>query len=78
MFADYHCLILAAAVTPEVGYEMEMQSQTHYVHIQRTIEILLSALRLLQDELGASQYTVRFSILRPCSLETTAVYSRAV
>jgi HAD superfamily 5'-nucleotidase-like hydrolase len=46
-----------AAVTPEVGYEMEMQSQTHYVHIQRTIEILLSALRLLQDELGASQYT---------------------
>lgn len=36
---------------------MEAQSQTHYVHVQHTIEILLNALRLLQDELGASQYT---------------------
>jgi len=54
-----HSLILAslAAVTPEVGYEMEIQTQTHYVHVQRTIDIILNALRLLQEELGASQYT---------------------
>lgn len=36
---------------------MEMQTQTHYVHVERTIEILLNALRLLQEELGSSQYT---------------------
>jgi len=53
-----HTHTLLAAVTPEVGYEMEMQTQTHYIHVERTIEILLNALRLLQDELGASQYTV--------------------
>lgn len=36
---------------------MEMQSQTHYIHVERTIEILLNALRLLQEELGSGQYT---------------------
>jgi 5' nucleotidase family len=46
-----------AAVTPEVGYECEMQTQTHYVHVQRTIDMLLNALRLLQEELGPAQYT---------------------
>lgn len=48
---------ITAAVTPEVGCEMEVQTQTHYIHVQRTIEILLNALRLLQEELGAAQYT---------------------
>jgi hypothetical protein len=43
-----------AAVTPEVGYEMEMQAKPDFVLAQRTIDILLNALRVIQDELGAT------------------------
>jgi 5'-nucleotidase len=41
-----------AAVTPEVGYEMELQTQMDYDLVRRTIDLLLHALRLTQDELG--------------------------
>jgi len=46
-----------AAVTPEVGYEMEMQNQADYALAGRTVELLLHALRLLQTELGATLRT---------------------
>lgn len=41
-----------AAVTPEVGFEMEMESKTEFIQTQRSIDLLLNALRLVQDELG--------------------------
>jgi hypothetical protein len=41
-----------AAVTPEVGYEMEMKNQADFVLAHRSIDLLLNALRLTQDELG--------------------------
>ena len=43
-----------AAVTPEVGYEMEVQNQPDFILCQRSIELLLNALRLIQDELGTN------------------------
>jgi HAD superfamily 5'-nucleotidase-like hydrolase len=46
-----------AAVTPEVGYEMELQTETDFALARRTIDLLLHALRLLQDELGTSLRT---------------------
>lgn len=42
-----------AAVTPEVGYEMEMKNQADFVLAQRSVNLLLNALRLMQDELGS-------------------------
>jgi 5' nucleotidase family len=41
-----------AAVTPEVGYEMQMESKTKFIQTQRSIDLLLNALRLVQEELG--------------------------
>jgi hypothetical protein len=46
-----------AAVTPEVGYEMEVQCQTDFMLVRRTIDILLHALRRVQDEMGTSVRT---------------------
>ena len=46
-----------AAVTPEVGYEMELQTETEFALTRRTIELLLHTLRLVQDELGTSMRT---------------------
>lgn len=46
-----------AAVTPEVGYEIRMQSETRFVLAQRTIDLLLNALRSIQTELGTSTRT---------------------
>lgn len=46
-----------AAVVPEIGYELEIQSQNDFVLAQRTSEILLSALRMMQEELGISMHT---------------------
>ena len=48
---------LTAAVTPEVRDEMEVQQQSDYILVERTIEFLLNALRLVQSELGAVQRT---------------------
>jgi len=46
-----------AAVTPEVGFETDIQQRSDYVLVERTIGFLLNALRLLQDELGPAQRT---------------------
>jgi len=43
-----------AAVTPEVGYELEIQTQTDFILAQRTLDLLLNALRRVQDELGTA------------------------
>lgn len=48
---------MTAAVTPEVGDEMEVQQTAEYVLVERTIEFLLNALRLIQSELGAIERT---------------------
>jgi FMN phosphatase YigB (HAD superfamily) len=48
---------MTAAVTPEVGFEMEIQKKSDYVMVERTIEFLLNALRMLQIELGPSERT---------------------
>lgn len=44
-----------AAVTPEVQEEMEMESRAEFVQTQRSIDILLNALRQVQEELGPGQ-----------------------
>ena len=41
-----------AAVTPEVQEEMEMESRTEFIQTQRSIDLLLNALRMVQEELG--------------------------
>lgn len=41
-----------AAVTPEVSYEMEVQNKADYAMSQQSIDLLLNALRMVQDELG--------------------------
>lgn len=46
-----------AAVTPEVGFEKEIQNQAEFERARRSIELLLNALRLLQTELGATMRT---------------------
>lgn len=46
-----------AAVTPEVGYEAEIQAQPNFALAQSSIDLLLNALRCLQDELGSSRRT---------------------
>lgn len=46
-----------AAVTPEVAYETELQNQSQFIVVQRTLDLLLTSLRLLQEELGAAART---------------------
>ena len=46
-----------AAVTPEVGFEMDIQQRSDYILVEKTIGFVLNALRLLQDELGPNQRT---------------------
>jgi len=46
-----------AAVTPEVGYEIDIQSEASFVLAQRSIDLLLNALRILQEELGTAAYS---------------------
>jgi hypothetical protein len=46
-----------AAVTPEVGFEMEIQGQADFALSQQSIELLLNALRTMQEELGTSLRT---------------------
>jgi len=49
---------LTAAVTPEVGDEMEVQQTGEYILVERTIDFLLNALSLVQSELGAVERTL--------------------
>uniref|UniRef100_A0A7S3NZY5 5'-nucleotidase domain-containing protein n=1 Tax=Amphora coffeiformis TaxID=265554 RepID=A0A7S3NZY5_9STRA len=46
-----------AAVVPEIGFELEIQDQNDFVLAQRTSEILLSALRMVQEEMGIAMHT---------------------
>lgn len=48
---------ITAAVTPELGFETDVQAKADYVLVERTIEFLLNALRLVQIELGPEQRT---------------------
>ena len=48
---------ITAAVTPEVGDEMEIQQTSDFVLVEKTIGFLLNALRLLQEELGPAART---------------------
>jgi hypothetical protein len=41
-----------AAVTPEVGYEMELQRKAEFIVAGKTIEMLLNSLRVYQRLLG--------------------------
>ena len=41
-----------AAVTPEVGWEIELQRKTEFVVAGKAIEMLLNSLRLYQRQLG--------------------------
>lgn len=44
---------ITAAVTPEVGFELGVQQKRDFILVERTIEFLLNALRLVQAEMGA-------------------------
>ena len=46
-----------AAVIPEVGFEMELLSQSQLIATQRSIKLLLKALRFIQEELGPRSRT---------------------
>merc|ERR1711957_817341 len=48
-----------AAVTPEVGWEIELQRNAEFVIAERSIELLLNALRSYQQSLGADVRTRR-------------------
>lgn len=46
-----------AAVVPEIGFELEIQSQNDFILAQQTSELLLSALRMLQQEMGIAMHS---------------------
>ncbi|CAJ1942594.1 unnamed protein product [Cylindrotheca closterium] len=48
---------ITAAVTPEVGFETSVQAQADYLLVERTIELLIKALRRVQDEMGPARRT---------------------
>ncbi|KAL3918082.1 MAG: hypothetical protein SGARI_007560, partial [Bacillariaceae sp.] len=48
---------ITAAVTPEVGFEMEVQKKKDFILVDKTIGFLLNALRLIQAELGTKLHT---------------------
>lgn len=41
-----------AAVTPEVGYELEIMTRTDFTLVRRTIDVLLQTLRSVQEKMG--------------------------
>ena len=42
-----------AAVTPEVVNELHMESRAEFIQTQRSIDLLVNALRMVQEEMGA-------------------------
>lgn len=54
---------VTAAVTPEVGFELDVQKSKDYVLTERTISVLLNALRNVQSEMGTSSYTTEDSLV---------------
>jgi len=54
---------ITAAVTPEVGFELDVQQSSEHLLAERTITILLNALRKVQSEMGTREYTVEDSLV---------------
>lgn len=54
---------LTAAVTPEVGFELDVQQSNDHLLAERTISLLLNALRKVQSEMGTKEYTVEDSLV---------------
>ncbi len=48
---------ITAAVTPEVGFELDVQQSNDHLLTERTIAILLDSLRKVQTEMGTKQHT---------------------
>jgi hypothetical protein len=48
---------ITAAVAPEVGFELGAQAKEDFILVEKTIKYLLNALRLAQDEIGATVHT---------------------
>jgi len=48
---------ITAAVTPEVGFELDVQESNDHLLAERTIAILLESLRTVQIEMGTKQHT---------------------
>lgn len=48
---------ITAAVVPEVGFELEIQQESEFILVEKTIELLLNALRLVQAEMGPVERT---------------------
>mmetsp|Transcript_18091 Transcript_18091/g.41677 ORF Transcript_18091/g.41677 Transcript_18091/m.41677 type:complete len:648 (+) Transcript_18091:132-2075(+) len=48
---------ITAAVTPEVGYELDVQQSSDHLLTESTIAILLDSLREVQTEMGSGQYS---------------------
>jgi len=54
---------ITAAVTPEVGFELDVQESNDHLLAERTIALLLNALREVQSEMGTSRYTKEDSLV---------------
>jgi len=48
---------ITAAVTPEVGFELDVQSSNDHILAERTISILLDSLRKVQTQMGTQRHT---------------------
>lgn len=54
---------ITAAVTPEVGFELDVQQSSDHLLAERTIAILLNALRKAQSEIGTKGHTSEDSLV---------------
>mmetsp|Transcript_17024 Transcript_17024/g.38866 ORF Transcript_17024/g.38866 Transcript_17024/m.38866 type:complete len:627 (+) Transcript_17024:89-1969(+) len=54
---------ITAAVTPEVGFELDVQQSSDHLVAERTIAILLNALRKVQSEMGTKEHTEEDSLV---------------
>ena len=46
---------MTSYLQPEVGFELEIQQESEYILVEKTIEFILNALRLVQAEMGPVQ-----------------------
>lgn len=54
---------ITAAVTPEVGFELDVQQSSDHLLAERTIAILLDSLRKVQSEMGTNEHTDEDSLV---------------
>merc|ERR1712127_330189 len=54
---------ITAAVTPEVGYELDVQQSSDHLLAERTIAILLDSLRKVQTVMGIEKHTEEDSLV---------------